>query len=61
MELIPLMLTIGAVPGLPLFTTETPATRPCKASETSSTGSAFKVLLFTWEIAPVTSVRRWVP
>src|SRR5665213_2251495 len=60
-ELIPLMVTIGSVPGLPLFVTWSPGTRPCNACCTLTTGSSDIVLAFTLETAPVTDVRFWVP
>src|SRR5678815_3141113 len=61
MELIPLMVTIGSVPGLPLLTTERPGTRPCNADCTLTTGISFRVLLLTVDIAPVTAARFCVP
>ena len=55
-ELMPLIRTIGWVPGLPLLVTYRPAIRPCKACDILATGSSLIVLLFTLDTAPVTLV-----
>src|SRR5678809_1146284 len=47
MELIPLMRTMGCVPGVPLATTLTPATLPCKACVKLAAGTSLRVLSYT--------------
>ena len=48
-------------PGAPLFCTCTPATRPCKASDTCLIGWSLKDLLLNTDTDPAKSALRTVP
>ncbi|HAF78977.1 MAG TPA: hypothetical protein DCG42_16825 [Maribacter sp.] len=57
----PLIVIDGSEPGAPVFTTEIPAARPCKASVALATGTAFKSSDFTLDMAPVTAALLCAP